>query len=98
VKGRLYELDHGYLAGKTVTVAYCILDEPLAPVVEHEGKRLPLLPVDPVHNAHRKRPARRPKPETASAPVDFDPSAALLHDVTGDDVPEEDMEDLDALF
>jgi putative transposase len=98
VKGRLYELDHGYLAGKTVTVAYCMLDEPPAPVVEHEGKRLPLRPVDPVHNAHRKRPARRAKPEAASSPVDFDPSAALLRDLTEDAASEDDMEDLDALF
>lgn len=79
VRGRLYEIDHGYLAGRKVTVAYCLLDEPLAPFVELEGQRIPLRPVDPVHNAHAKRPPRRPSSATtASAPVHFDPGGALL--------------------
>jgi len=98
VRGRLYELDHGYLAGKVVTIAHCLLDDPPAPVVEHEGKRLPLLPVDPVHNAHRKRPPRKPRPDSASAQVDFDPGAALLRDMEDEEVVEDDQEDLDALF
>jgi transposase InsO family protein len=98
VKGRLYELSHGYLAGKTVSVAYCLLDDPPMPVVEHEGKRLPLHLVDPVANAHRKRLPRIPVPEAPRKPVDFDPSAALLCDVGNDHENDEEMEDLDALF
>lgn len=81
LRGQLFELDHGYLAGRVVTVAYCLLDEPLAPVVELEGQRIPLRLVDPVHNAHVKRPARRATSAGASAvgqPVAFDPGGALL--------------------
>ncbi|WP_437733601.1 DDE-type integrase/transposase/recombinase [Sorangium sp. So ce1335] len=107
LRGQLFELDHGYLAGRVVTVAYCLLDEPLAPVVELEGQRIPLRPVDPVHNAHVKRPARRATSGGASAagqPVAFDPGGALLVKsardaalATGADEADGE-EDLDAIF
>lgn len=93
IKGRLYELSHGYLAGKTVTIAYCLLDETPKPVVEHEGKRWPLRPVDPVHNAHRKRPARKPSAKRASEPVHFDPSVALLDEVVHDIAPTSEVDE-----
>jgi putative transposase len=107
LRGQLFELDHGYLAGRTVTVAYCLLDEPLAPVVELEGQRIPLRLVDPVHNAHVKRPQRRATTSDASParqPVAFDPGGALLlksardaaSAADADDVDGE--EDLDAIF
>ena len=107
LRGQLFELDHGYLAGRVVTIAYCLLDEPLAPVVELEGQRIPLRLVDPVHNAHLKRPARRATSVGASAagqPVAFDPGGALLVKSARDaalatGAAEVDgEEDLDAIF
>jgi hypothetical protein len=104
VRGQLYELDHGYLAGRLVTVAFCLLDEPLAPFAEVEGQRVALRPVDPVHNAHLKRPPRRPGPAPASAPVLFDPAGALLDKAARDTRAVDPVdtlaaeEDLDAIF
>lgn len=107
VRGQLFELDHGYLAGRTVTVAYCLLDEPLAPVVEVEGQRIPLRLVDPVHNAHVKRPPRHVTRTGASPrgkPVAFDPGGALRDKAARDQVAADDAdavdgeEDLDAIF
>jgi putative transposase len=75
--GVAYELDQGFLAGKNVVVAQCLVmpDEP--PWVEHEGKRLVLRVLDPAKNARRKRP-----PRVASAKplrrTGFDPVKALL--------------------
>jgi hypothetical protein len=48
-----------------------------SPVIELDGKRIALLPVDPVANSHRRRPPRRPVPERAAGPVDFDPGRTL---------------------
>jgi len=105
VRGQLFELDHGYLAGRVVTVASCLLDEPLAPVVEHEGQRIPLRLVNPVHNAHVKRPPRRAAATSAAAaepPVPFDPGGALVQKAARDAAAEADdlaqEEDLDAIF
>jgi putative transposase len=87
-----------------VTVAFCLLDEPLAPFAEVEGQRVALRPVDPVHNAHVKRPARRPGPASASAPVLFDPASALLDRAARDARAVDPVdalaaeEDLDAIF
>lgn len=77
VGGQLFELEHGYLAGRKVTIAYCLLDKPPAPVVELEGKRIPLRAVNAVHNSHKKRLPQLPSPEHAKAKVDFDPCGAL---------------------
>lgn len=85
VDGTDYELDQGYLAGQVVVVAYSLLDRSEPPWVEHEGKRLPLHPVDPVKNSRRKRPPRRepnPGAGTAAAPA-FDPAGALLDEALG---------------
>jgi putative transposase len=106
IRGQLFELDHGYLAGRTVTVAYCLLDEPLAPIVEIEGQKIPLRLVDPVHNARAKRPPRRPEsePERAGRPIPFDPGGALLEKATRDATAADQAddfvgeEDLDAIF
>jgi putative transposase len=91
IRGRLYELDHGYLAGRTVTVAYCLLDDPPAPVVELEGQRIPLRLVDPVHNAHAKRLPRRPSADAASEPVYFDPGGALVKKAARDAAQVDDL-------
>lgn len=104
IRGQLFEMDHGYLAGRIVTVAFCLLDEPLAPVAEVEGQRIPLRPVDPKLNAHLKRPPRRPAPTPASAHVDFDPAGALLQSArrTAPQLQQADAvnpeEDLDAIL
>lgn len=79
VGGVAWELDQGFLAGKIVTVVRSMLTPDAPPAVEIEGKRLPLYPVDPVHNAHRKRPALRvPEAQEAVRPrVAFNPATTL---------------------
>jgi putative transposase len=82
VDGQDWEIDQGYLAGRVVTVGRSLLDG--TPWVEHEGQRLPLHPVDPKANAHRKRPPRRPGTQEEAKPVTpFDPAGALLDRATG---------------
>lgn len=75
--GVAYELDQGFLAGKNVVVAQCFAAPEQPPWVEHEGKRFPLRPLDPVKNARRKRPPRvaAAKP---TRPTGFDPTKPLL--------------------
>lgn len=46
-------------------------------MIELEGKRIALLPVDPIANGQRRRPPRRPLPERPTGPVDFDPGRSL---------------------
>jgi transposase InsO family protein len=75
--GIIYELHQGFLAGRVVDVAYSLLDDPIAPVVEHEGRRYPLHTVNPEKNALLKRPLKNPAHDPAKAPVDFDPSCTL---------------------
>jgi transposase InsO family protein len=82
VGGVEWELAHGYLAGKRVTVARSLLEPSEAPWVEHEDRRLALGRLDPKANATRKRP----KPNNARRGVDavpFDPAEAMLDEATG---------------
>jgi transposase InsO family protein len=81
IDGVLWELDQGFLAGRVVTVARCLVDGADPPVVEHEGKALPLHRADPVENARRKRPARRADAKKRAVP--FDPPGALLDRAAG---------------
>jgi transposase InsO family protein len=84
VDGTDWELDQGFLAGRVVTVARCLLDLATPPWVEHEGQRLPLHPVDPVENARRSRPPRRDgKPVRPTRHVPFDPPRALVDRAAG---------------
>jgi transposase InsO family protein len=78
--GVAWELDQGFLAGKKVTLVRSLLSTSAPPSVELEGKLLPLHPVDPIHNAQRKRPVlRAPEPHTPARPaVAFNPVGALL--------------------
>jgi len=78
--GQDWELDQGFLAGRVVTVGRSLLDG--APWVEHEGQRLPLHPVDPKANAHRKRPPRRAGAPDETRVTPFDPAGALLDRAT----------------
>jgi hypothetical protein len=81
VSGQLFQLDEGHLAGARVLVAYCPLDQPLKPWVEHDGKILSLHPVDAVANGLRKRPQHKTPPPRPSIP--FDPAGALLDRAAG---------------
>lgn len=85
VAGHDFEIDAGFLAGRLVTVAYCVLDDPPVPWVEHGNERLVLRLVDPVQNARRRRPPRSgtPTPSTPAAHVHFDPAGVLLDRAVG---------------
>lgn len=84
VAGHDWELDQGYLAGRLVTVAHCLVDPNESPWVEHDGKKFPLHTVDPVANSRRKRPLRRTGVEADSRdPVAFDPAGVLLDRAIG---------------
>jgi putative transposase len=80
IDGVAWELDQGFLAGKRVTIVRSLLMSAATPCVELEGKLLPLHPVDPIHNAKRKRPAlHAPEPCAPSRPgVAFNPVSTLL--------------------
>ncbi len=79
VANKDWELDQGFLAGRKVVVARCMVPPLEAPWVEHEGRSYPLRLVDPKANATRKRPPRRAHTATpARAEVPFDPSATLV--------------------
>jgi transposase InsO family protein len=83
VGGLDWQLDQSYLAGHLVQVARCLIDPNVAPWVEHDGKRLPLVPVDPKSNAHRTRPKRHSKPKAGVDAVRFDPTTVLLEKLVG---------------
>jgi putative transposase len=90
IGGSQWELSQGFLAGRIVTVARSLLHPADPPWVEHDDKRLVLYPVDPVANARRKRPPRRPDaPAKPNKPVAFDPPSALLDRAVGRTHPQE---------
>jgi transposase InsO family protein len=74
--GTLYEVPFGYLAGQVVTVATCFFESTM-PVLDLDGKTAPLRIVDPTANAKARRPAKRPPPDRAKGPVDFNPGRTL---------------------
>jgi putative transposase len=74
--GSDYELEQGFLAGRLVTVARCLVDLAELPWIEHEGKRLALHPIDLTKNARRKRAPLRDR--TSVTTIAFDPPGALL--------------------
>jgi putative transposase len=77
VSGKDWELDQGFLAGRVVTIARSLLDA-TPPWIEHEGKRLPLHPVDATRNGRRRRGPRNPDDTRVSEPVPFDPPKSLV--------------------
>jgi putative transposase len=79
--GTDWEVDNGFLAGRLVTVARCLVEMSEPPWIEHEGKKLPLHEVDPVRNFRRRRAPVRPIAPAASVP--FDPPKALLDRAVG---------------
>jgi putative transposase len=76
VGGVVYEVPLGYLAGQPVTIATSLFDGK-EPVLELDKKRIPLTVVNPVNNAKKLRPPRRPAPDRPDHPVDFDPGKTL---------------------
>jgi putative transposase len=80
LEGQTWELEAGFLAGRVVTVARCLLEPDSPPWIEHEGKCLPLYPVDPVANARRRRQHHSTTPQPS---VPFDPPGALLDQAVG---------------
>lgn len=88
--GVCWELDQGYLAGKTVTVAHCIAVPDQLPWVEQEGKRLLLHRLDRIGNGKGERASSHGPTASPKAPsVDFDPMRALLEDDGEASTPEE---------
>ena len=81
VGGMIWEVEQGWLAGRVVTIARTLADVRSAPWIEHEGRRLPLAPVDPKANARRKRVPHRAKRGIDA--VDFDPNHSRVQRVLG---------------
>ncbi|MDX1645133.1 MAG: DDE-type integrase/transposase/recombinase [Thermoanaerobaculia bacterium] len=82
IDGDLWQLDQGFLAGKTVTVARTLVVSSRAPWVEYRGERYDLSPVDPVANA--SKPRQRPAAPATDEPTrPFDPATALLDKAAG---------------
>lgn len=111
IEGRQYEVLQGYLSGRIVTIAYSLLDDPIAPFVEEEGRLHPLHLVDPIMNGATKRPPRRPGTHPPAPQVAFDPSLicaaqavamGAVHEQSpelGDsDIVDDGMEGYDDLF
>lgn len=88
VQGQPFQTDRGFLAGRTVTVAYCLLGG--LPAIEHDGSKFALSPVDPKANASRSRPAREALPPRPSVP--FDPPKAQLDQWLAGS-PDDDLEE-----
>lgn len=86
VRGADWELTLGFLAGQVVTLGYSLAEPDAAPWLEHQGKRYPLHPVNPVKNASLKRPPRKSQAEVdpeKKRNVAFDPPTALLDRASG---------------
>jgi putative transposase len=78
VDGTPWQLDEGFLAGALVTVAVDKTGS-AAPIVEHDGRRYVLRPVDVVAAGKTRRKPPAPPPPS----VPFDPPGALLDRVVG---------------
>jgi len=79
VDGTSWQLDQSFLAGAIVTVAIDMTGS-AAPVVEHDGRRYPLRPVDAVAAGKTRRKLRETPP---TSNVAFDPPGALLDKLVG---------------
>jgi len=80
VDGTAWQLDEGFLAGAVVTVAVDKTGS-AAPIVEHDGRRYVLRPVDAVAAGKTRRTRAPSAPATPSVP--FDPSGTLLDRLAG---------------
>jgi transposase InsO family protein len=82
ISGVPWQLDQSFLAGCLVIIAVDMTGA-AEPVVEHDGRRYVLRPVDVVAagKTRRKRPA--PEPDGTEDTVPFDPAGALLDRLVG---------------
>lgn len=76
IAGTDFELEQGFLAGRSVMIARSLLEPNAMPWVEHEQQRLALHPVDAQHNG--RHPSARVRPRQGIDALDFDPAGALL--------------------
>lgn len=79
IDGKTWQLDQSFLAGALVTVAVDLTGS-AAPVVEHDGRRYILRPVDAIAAGKTRR--KQPTPERVTT-VPFDPPGALLDQLVG---------------
>jgi putative transposase len=79
VDGTPWQLDQSFLAGTIVTVAIDMTGS-AAPVVEHDGRRYILRPVDAVAAGKTRR---KPHETPPTSDVAFDPPGALLDKLVG---------------
>ena len=77
VDGTVYEVPLGYLAGSVVTIVTSLFDA-AAPALELGDKRISLRVVDPIGNAKRRRPPRKPTHEPPRESVEIDPGTTLV--------------------
>lgn len=83
--GTCWQTEAGFLAGRNVNVARCLVGESKTPWIEYEDKRFELYPVDPVANSRRKRAPivqQESSSETTKA-IHFDPPTTLLNRALG---------------
>lgn len=79
IDGTPWQLDQSFLAGAIVTVAIDMTGG-AAPVVEHDGRRYTLRPVDAVAAGKTRR---KPREVRSASDVAFDPPRALLDKLVG---------------
>jgi len=72
IGGRQFEVRQGFLAGRLVDISYSLIDGVTEAVVEHDGRRFELAPLEPRANATLRRPQIH-EHQKPNAPVDFRP-------------------------
>jgi putative transposase len=82
IAGVPWQLDQSFLAGCLVIIAVDMTGT-AEPVVEHDGHRYVLRPVDAIAAGKLRRKRPGPKPEDAEDAVPFDPAGALLDRIVG---------------
>jgi hypothetical protein len=80
IGGVEWEVQHGFLAGRRVAIARCLVDNS-PPWIEYEERNLPLRRLDPKANAKRRRP--KPKKPKSGLDIAFDPPAVFLDQALG---------------
>ena len=83
IGGAEWEAEHGFLAGKTVTIARTLADPQASPWIEEENKHLKLRRVDPRANAGRKRKRKTKRVRRGLDAIDFDPPSAFVDALVG---------------
>ena len=76
IEGRLYQVSERFLGGRVVGVRVCMLDRRPEPMVEFDGRRYALEPVDPKANALATRRLEPPAPPARA--TGFNPNEARL--------------------